>query len=352
MNFVQQYYEFKHKWFFKISSLLLDFYINKEQNTQIEKIKYDYLKDLIEFYINKEKVNEKVIEKELNKIDIKSLNKIEFELLKYVIFVSKQYQKVKFTTNDYIYFTMILEITTSLYNSSFTIINENIAYKILKENLFRFEFIDFKRKQSKINILLKYLRFINKNESYYFSNLKNSRIDINVTALSYHNNYFIIDIKNKLPLLKFDEELVSSVKVNNDYNNKMFILNFNILIEQIVYLLEKESFKIDKIIFNLDKYKFDRAAINYINNYNSVISNYIMFTSRDKKKLDIISAQYHKCIYIDSDRLEKAATYKESNVLVKTSFWGKNNRNSKRFEGINFITINDNIAYKFNKEEK
>ena len=352
MNFVQQYYEFKHKWFYKISSLLFDFYINKDQTLQVEKIKYDYLKELVEVYINKEEIDDNKVEEVIKTIDISALNKLENELLRYVIFVSHHYKNIKFTNSDYIYFTMLVEIAMELYNSSFTIVNENLAYKILKENLFRFEFIDFKRKQSKINLLLKYLKYINKNESYYFSNLKNSRIDINVTALSYHNNYYIIDIKNKLPMLKFDEELIKSVELNNDYGNKMFILNFNILIEQIVYMLEKENYNVEKVIFNLDKYRFNRNAINYINNYHSIINKRIMFCSRDKRKLDLINSQYDRCIYYDLDKMEKTMQYKEQNVLIKNSFWGRNKKNSKKYENINFITINDNIAYKFNKEEK
>lgn len=353
MNFVQQYYDFKNKWYFKIGSLLFDFYLNKEPNSQVQKIKYDYLEDLIYVYITKEEIDEKQIEEKLKKLDVSSLNKLEYELLKYVVYISDNYPKTSFNATDYIYFAMLLEIIILLYNSAFTGINEKVIYSILKENLFRFEFIDFKRKQTKVNILLKYLKYINKNEAYYFSNLKNRNIDINVTSLSNHHNYFVIDIKNKLPdLTKYDDELVESVAKNNDYLNKLFILNFNLLVEKIIFLLEKEKFSIDKVIFNLDNYRYNREAINYINKYNSVINKHIMFCSKDKKKLDIINSRFSKCIYISEEKIQNTSEYVDMNILVKNSFWNKNKRESKKYQNLNFITVSDNIIYKFEKEEK
>lgn len=352
MNFVEQYYEFKHKWYFKISSLLFDFYINKEPNEQVQRIKYDYLEELLFVYINKEEIIDDAINAKLNSINYESLNKLEYELLKYVIQVSNNYPKTKFNNSDYIYFAMLLEITIQLYNSAFMGISENVVYNILKENLFRFEIVDFKRKQTKMNLLIRYLKFINKNEINYFANLRNKNIIVNVTTLSNHHNYFIIDIINKLPnLLKYDDELVESVVKNNDYLNKLFILNFNLLIEKIVYLLEKEAFKIDKVIFNLDNYQFNRTAINYVNNYDSVINNLIMFCSTDKKKLDMINSKYSKCVYINENKIDKVSEYSGMTVLVKNSFWNKHKIDSKKYKDLDFITIADNIAYKFEKEE-
>jgi len=240
-----------------------------------------------------------------------------------------------------------------IYNSTFIGLNKNVVYNILKENLFRFEFIDFQRKQSKFNILLRYLKYINSNNEYYFSNLKNKNIDINITSLSNHHGYYIIEIKNKLSqLLKFDEELRESVEKNNNYKNKLFTLNVDILIQQLVFLLEKDKFSINKIIFNLDNYKYNRKAINYINNFDNVISKYIMFSSSDKKKLDIISNRYDKCIYIKDDKEHKFNDYSDINILIKSSYWIKHKKDSKKLEGLKFITINDNISYKFDKEEK
>ena len=43
---------------------------------------------------------------------------------------------------------------------------------------------------------------------------------------------------------------------------------------------------------------------------------------------------------------------KDINILIKNSFWNSHKKDEKRLEGLNFITINDNIAYKLNKEEK
>lgn len=352
MNFVQQYYTFKNKWYFKIGSLLFDFYINKEINGQIEKIKYDYLEDLIYAYINKEEIDEISIQNNLISIDTSALNKLEFELLKYVIYISKSYEKIKFKSSDYIYFAMLLETIILLYNSAFTGTNEKVVYSVLKENLFRFEFIDFKRKQTKTNLLIRYLKFINKNEKYFFSNLKNENININITSLSNHRNYFVIDIKNKLPdLTKYDEDLVDSVEKNNGYLNKLFILNFNLLVEQIVYLLERERFTIDKVIFNLDNYRYNREAINYINNYNSVINKHIMFCSKDIKKLKIINSKYEKCIYLNEDKIGNSTEFEDLNILVKSSFWNKNKKESKKYQNLNFITVSDNIIYKFESEE-
>ncbi len=351
MNFVEQYYEFKHRWYFKIGSLLFDFYLNKEPNVTVDKIKYDFLEELIESYINKVEIDEASIKSKLKSIDASKLNKLEFEILEYVLYVSSTYKDNVFSSIDYVYFTMILEITTQLYSSAFMGINEKFVYNILKENLFRFDFVDFKRKQTKINLMIKYLKYINKNENKLFINLQNRNVEINVTALSNHNNYFVIDVINKLPnLAKYNEELIENVEKNNDYLNKLFILNFNLIIEKIVYLLEKEKFTIDKIIFNIDKYKFSRNIINYINSYESLISDKIMLCSSDKKKLDYISNKYAKCIFVD-DKLEKTTEFKEKNLLVKKSFWNSHKMNSQKYKEINFITISDNIAYKF-KEEK
>ena len=145
--------------------------------------------------------------------------------------------------------------------------------------------------------------------------------------------------------------MVESVVKNNDYLNKLFILNFNLLIEKIVYLLEKEAFKIDKVIFNLDNYQFNRTAINYVNNYDSVINNLIMFCSTDKKKLDMINSKYSKCVYINENKIDKVSEYSGMTVLVKNSFWNKHKIDSKKYKDLDFITIADNIAYKFEKEE-
>jgi len=146
MNFVKEYYDFKQKWYFKIGSLLFDFYICKELNNRVEKIKYIYFEDLVTSYINDDIKEDKTIDKKLKQIDYQSLNKLEYELLKHVIYVSEKYPEVKFKDSDYIYYAVLLEITISLYNSSFNGFDQNIIYNILKENLFRFEFIDFKRK--------------------------------------------------------------------------------------------------------------------------------------------------------------------------------------------------------------
>jgi len=351
MNFVEQYYEFKYKWYYKISNLLFDFYINRELNNQVEKIKYDYLDELIRAYLNKEKIDEEQINSKLASVNFKTLNKLEYELLKYVLYVSENYPSTRFEATDYVYFTMLLEITANLYNSAFIGVSEKHIYNTLKENLFRFEFVDFKRKQSKVNLLLKYLKYIHKNEKIYFSNLDNDNVEINLTSLSYHRNYYVIDIKNKLPnLLNYDMDLVESVLKNHDYLNKLFILNFNLLMEKVIYLLEKENFTIDKVIFNLDKYKYSRAVVNYINSYDSVINKHIMFCSKEKKKLDIISNRYSKCIYL-SDAKFKTTDFKEISVLVKKSFWQKRKIDSQKYTGLKFITISDNIAYKFEREE-
>jgi len=353
MNFVKEYYDFKQKWYFKIGSLLFDFYICKELNNRVEKIKYIYFEDLVTSYINDDIKEDKTIDKKLKQIDYQSLNKLEYELLKHVIYVSEKYPEVKFKDSDYIYYAVLLEITISLYNSSFNGFDQNIIYNILKENLFRFEFIDFKRKDSKFNILLKYLKYINKNNNYYFSNLKNKNININITSLSNHRGYYIIEIKNELSkLLKFDEDLVDSVEKNNNYVNKLFILNFDILIQQIVYLLEKDRFSINKVIFNLDKYKYSRKSVNYLNNFDSIISKYVILNSSEKKKLDIISNKYDKCIYINEENIKKMNEYGDINILVKNSFWNKRKKDNKKLEGLKFITISDNISYKFDKEEK
>lgn len=353
MNFVEQYYDFKNKWYFKIGTLLFDFYINKEPNQQIEVIKYDYLEDLVYAYINKEIIEETKITKKLKEIDVSALNKLENELLRYVLYISNNYPNTKFNPSDYIYFAMLLEIIILLYNSAFTGISENAVYSILKENLFRFEFIDFKRKQTKVNILIKYLKYIDKNEDEFFVNLRNKNAMISVTSLSNHRNHFVIDIKNKLPELNnYDDELVASVARNYNYNNKLFILNFNLLIEEIVYLLEKEKFTIDKVIFNIDKYKYNREAINYINTYNSAVNKYIMFCSKDNTKLNIINGKYDRCVYVDGDKITNTSEYSGQNILVKKSFWLKNKPESKKYQNLRFITVSDNIIYKFEKEEK
>lgn len=351
MNFVNEYFSFKEKWYYKISSLLLDFYISKEINNNVERIKYDYLENIIESYIYTDIDNDKDIENKIRNIDFQLLNKLEYELLKHVICVSDNYSDIVFNESDYIYYAVLLEITILIYNTTFMGLNKSVIDNILKENLFRFKFIDFKIKQSKYNILLKYLKYINKYNDYYFSNLKNKNLDISITSLSKHHGYYIVDINNKLnSLLKYDEELVESVIKNNNYNNKLFILNFNILIQQLVLLLEKDRASIKKVIFNLDKYKYTRKSVNYINYFDNYISKYIMFSSSDKKKLDIISNRYDKCIYFNEDH--KMSDYKDINILIKNSYWNNHKRDSKRLENLNFITINDNIAYKFDKEEK
>jgi len=353
MNFVQEYYNFKQKWYLKIGNLLFDVYLCKEVNAPVSKIKYSYFEELINSYVNHDEIDDQEIVETLKEIDYESLNKLEYELLKYVIYVSKKHPKVKFTQTDYIYYAVILEVTILIYNSSFVGINKNVAFNILKESLFRFEFIDFQRKQSKFNLLLRYLKHINKNINYYFKNLYNKNIDINITSLSNHRKYFIIDIKNKLSkLLKYDEDLIESVEKNNNFINKLFILNFDILVQQVVYLLEKDRFGIDKVIFNLDKYKYNRSVVNYINNYNSNITKYIMFSSSDKKKLDIINNKFSKCVYIYDEKNQKINEYKDIKILIKNSYWNKHKKASKRLDGSNFITINDNISYKFEKEEK
>jgi len=353
MNFVKEYYNFKRKWYYKIGTLLFDVYLSKEINNQVNKIKYLYFEELINRYVNHEKISEQQIEAKFKEFDNNSLNKLEIELLKYVIYVSKNYPEVKFAQTDYIYYAVILEVTILIYNSSFTGINKNVVYNILKESLFRFEFIDFKSKQSKFNLLLRYLKYINNSINYYFNNLNNKNIDINVTSLSNHRNYFIVDIKNKLSkLLNYDDDLIESVEKNNNYINKLFILNFDILIQEVVYLLEKDRFAVDKVIFNLDKYKYNRSAINYINNYDMSISEYIMFSSSDKKKLDIINNKFSKCVYINDEKTQTITEYNDVNILIKNSYWNKHKKDSKRLDGLKFITINDNISYKFDKEEK
>jgi len=242
MNFAREYYSFKQKWYFKIGSLLFDFYICKEVNNQLERIKYDYFDDLIESYISNELIDDKEIENYIKEIDYTALNKLEYELLKHVVIVSKNYEDIKFNPSDFVYFAILLEITISIYNTTFMGVNKNVIDTILKENLFRFEFIDFKIKQSKYNILFKYIKYINKCNEYYFSNLKNKNVEINVTSLSRHHGYYIIDINNKLPnLSKYDEELIESVEKNNNFVNKLFVLNLEILIQQLVYLLEKDK---------------------------------------------------------------------------------------------------------------
>ena len=353
MNFVTEYYNFKHKWYFKISSLLLDFYLCKDVNNQVNKIKYEYLNDLIESYINNEKINDIDVIDKLNNINYKDLNKLEFELLKHVLLVSNNYEDIKFNDTDYIYFAIILELSIQIYNTSFNIFNEKIIYNILKENLFRFEFIDFKRKQSKVNILLKYLKFINKNIEFYFSNLKNKNISINTTALSNHRGYYIVEIENKLSkLLKFDSELVETVEKNNGYRNKLFTLNLDILVQQIVYLIEKDKFSVNKVIFNLDDYTYSRKVVNFINNMDNIVTKHIVLCSKDKKKLDVISNKYEKCIFIKDDKEHKFSNYKDITILIQSSYWQKHKKDSKKLEGLKFITINDNIGYKFYKEVK
>jgi len=353
MNFVTEYYNFKHKWYLKISSLLCDFYIIKEVNNQVDKIKYQYLEELITSYVNNDIIDDKKIEAKINNIDFSSLNKLEYELLKNVIYVSENYPSVHFKETDYIYYAVILELTILIYNTTFIGLSKRVVYNILKDNLFRFEFIDFKRKQSKFNILFRYLKYINNNNKYFFGNLNNKNIEINITSLSNHRNYFIIDIKNNfMKLIKYDDDLIESVVKNNDYMNKLFTLNFDLLVQQIVFLLEKDKFGIEKVIFNLDKYKYTRSAINYINKYDSIISKYIMFSSSDKKRLDIINNKYSKCIYIDDETNHKITDYKDISILIKNSFWNNHKKNSKKYSGLNFITINDNISYKFIKEEK
>jgi len=129
-------------------------------------------------------------------------------------------------------------------------------------------------------------------------------------------------------------------------------LNFDILIQQIVYLLEKDRFSINKVIFNLDNYKYSRKSVNYLNNFDSIISKYVILNSSEKKKLDIISNKYDKCIYINEENIKKMNEYGDINILVKNSFWNKRKKDNKKLEGLKFITISDNISYKFDKEEK
>lgn len=353
MDFVKEYYDFKQKCFLKIGNLLLDSYICKEVNSSVNKIKYEYFSDIVKSYTTSEKIDENIIKNYFNNQDSNNLNKLEYELLKYVIKASYNYPKIKFNITDYIYYALILEITILMYSNTFTGINRRIINDILKDNLFRFEFIDFKRKQSKFNILMRYLKYIAKNNKHYFNNLKNKNVEINITSLSNHRNHFIIDIKNKFPrLIKYDEELIESVQKNNEYLTKLFILNFNLLVQQIIYLLEKDKFIIDKVLFNLDNYQYNRAAINYINNYNTIMSDYIMFVSSDKTKLDIISSRYGRCVYVNEENDIKPSDYEGLNILVTNSYWDKHKRTSKKYSGLNFITINNNISYKFNKEEK
>ena len=352
MNFVKEYYEFKGKWYYKIGSLLFDFYICKEINTQLEKEKYVFIEELINCYINENIDNDKRIESIIKEIDYKSLNKLEYELLKYVISTSEHFENIKFNKTDYIYYTVLLEITISLYNTTFNNFDQNKIYEILKENLFRFEFIDFKRKDSKFNILLKSLKYVNKCNRIYFNNLNNKNIDINITALSNHRGYYIIDVNNKLSkLLKFDVDLVETVEKNNNYLNKLFKLNFDVAIQKMVYLMEKDKFAIKKVIFNLDNYKYSRAAVNHINGVDSFITNHIMLSSNDKRKLDVISGRYDKCVYVNEENSKNLNIYKDINILIKNSFWNKRKKDSKKYEELNFITISDNISYKFDKEE-
>ena len=353
MNFAKEYYDFKQKWYFKIGYLLFDFYICKEINNQAEKIKYQYLEDIIKSYINDDLSDDVTIEKKLNEIEYRALNKLEYELLKHVVYVSEKYSDIKFSNTDYVYYALLLEIIITIYNTSFTGFDQKMIYDILKENLFRFDFIDFKRKDSKVNILLKYIKYITKYNDYYFSNLKNKNININITALSNHRGYYIIEIKNELSrLLKFDAELVESVEKNKNYINKLFSLNFDILIQQLIYLLERDKIAVKKVIFNLDNYKYSRKSVNYINNFDSIVNKYVILTSRDKKKLDIISNRYDKSICIDEENVKKISDYKDINILVKNSFWNKRKKENKKLEGLKFITISDNISYKFEKEEK
>jgi len=352
MNFVREYYDFKKRSYMKIGNLLLDSYICKEINSKLNKIRYEYFSDIVNLYVSNEEIDENIIKNVFNIKNDNNLNKLEFDLIKYVVKASQNYKSIKFNITDYIYYTLILEITINMYSNTFTGINRRIINDILKENLFRFEFIDFKKKQSKFNLLMRYLKYIAKNNKQYFRNLKNKNIEINITSLSNHRNYFIIDIKNKLPkLIKYDQELIQSVEKNNDYLNKMFILNFNLLIQQIIYLLEKDKFVIDKVLFSLDKYQYNRLAVNYLNNYN-YMSNYIMFVSSDKSKLDIISSKYERSLFIKDDEELKNTNYNGLNMLVTNNFWETHKRNSKKYNGLNFVTINSNISYKFNKEEK
>ena len=129
------------------------------------------------------------------------------------------------------------------------------------------------------------------------------------------------------------------------------MLNFDLLVQELTYLLEKNRFSIDKVIFNLDNYKFTRSAINYINYSDCIISKYIMFSSKNKRLLDVINNKFNKCIYLENDKTQKMSDYKDMNVIVKKSYWNNHKKDSKRLSGLNFITINDNISYKFNKEE-
>ena len=351
MNFVEEYYSFKKKWCLKIGTLLLNFYICQEQKDKVNKIKYEFFEKLALKYINHDLKNVVDIDEQLEN-NYKSLSKVETELLKYVIAVSKEYKKIKFTEKDYIYFAFILESTIALYNATFTKVNRQVINDLLKENLFRFYFIDLNLKQSRFNVLLRYLKYINKNVGYYFANMNNKNVTINVTSLSLHRNYFVIDIENHLSKLrKYDDYIIESLNQNNNYATRIFILNFDLLVQKIVYMLETQRFNVEKVIFNLDNYTYDKQAIKYINSYNKFLSKYIMFSSCDRRKLDYISKSYDKCIYIDDEKNHKITDYDDIKILVKNTFWNSHKKDSNRLKMLEFITISSNIIYKFEKKE-
>lgn len=357
MDIVENYLRFKKKWLLKLMYQISSLYDTSEENLRWEKNIDKFLEDCVNSYIDNPKIDDEIFKDSIIEIDEQILNKIDINLFKIVLdtFNKASYIMSNYTFNNLVFITILLESTIDNYRLVFGNYFKDDVELILENNIIGIDFILYKRKNRKLNIIYSYLEYLKKKQREIFEVLYKPDLSVNFIRLITEMNKYIANYDFRIMnLINYDNDIVKEVYEDKLKDKRFSLITYQITRMKILLNEERGKENLNKVLFvindNLESQKFIKELENLSTNKN--INEKILLVSNDvnknyDSKLDI--AYY----YGYNKKLKNIDALKNKTIVVNKSFWNKNKKTEKRFidNNINFITINDNINYLFEKKE-
>lgn len=357
MDIVENYLYFKRKWLVKLIYQISSLYETPTENLKWEKDIDEFLEDCIDDYLQELIISDDVLNESVFEIDDKILNQVDINLFKIVL---NTFNKPKYIMSNYsfmnlIFISILLESTIDIYRLSFEHYHKEEVEDILEDNIIGLSFIKYKKKPRKLNLIYSYLEYLNKKQNEIFGLLKKDDLKVNFIKLINEMSTYITNYDFRiLDLANYDDDIVNEVYEDKLADKRLVLITYKLMRLKILLNNEINGESISKVLFVLNEDVVDNKLLKEINScsINKGVNNKILLISNNinktyKTKLDI--GYYLN----DNKKVKDVNILKDKTIVVNKSFWDKNKRNEKRFieNNVNFITINDNINYLFDRKE-
>lgn len=357
MDIVENYLQFKKKWLLKLMYQISSLYDTSQDNLRWEKNIDKFLEDCISTYIENPQIDDSIFENPVIEINEQLLNKIDINLFKMVLYTFNKadYIMSNYTFNNLVFITILLECTIDIYRLVFDNYFKDDVELVLENNIIGIDFIEYRRRNRKLNIIYSYLEYLKKKQREIFEVLYKQDLSVNFIRLITEMNKYIANYDFRIMnLINYDNDIVREVYEDKLKDKRFSLITYQMTRLKVLLNEERRKENLNKVLFVINDNLESQDFINELEKLstNKNINEKILLVSNDINKnynssLDI--AYY----YGYNKKVKSIDALKNKTIVVNKSFWNKNKKTEKRFidNNINFITINDNINYLFEKKE-